>query len=121
MPRHDRLYLYDIVEAAEVLERIVMRYSFDEATADEFISSTIIQKFIVIGEACSRISQELKTRYPEMSWRQAIAFRNIMVHRYFSIEWSIVWNAATEVLPGFTNQVRSILAIEFPVDSADPG
>jgi uncharacterized protein with HEPN domain len=42
-----------------------------------------------------------------------VGFRNIAVHEYFAVNWSIVWVTATENVPFLQNQVARILAEEY--------
>lgn len=32
--------------------------------------------------------------YPDVAWRQIRSFRNLAVHRYFSVDWAVVWKIA---------------------------
>jgi uncharacterized protein with HEPN domain len=41
-----------------------------------------------------------------------IAFRNILVHAYFGIDWDVVWLAARNRCPILREQVAGILAGE---------
>jgi uncharacterized protein with HEPN domain len=43
-------------------------------------------------------------------------FRNIAVHAYFSVEWPIVWVAATEETPTLRRQIAMILERDFPAE-----
>lgn len=43
-----------------------------------------------------------------------MAFRNIAVHAYFSVDWPTVWVAATDDAPALRTKVVAILAAEFP-------
>jgi uncharacterized protein with HEPN domain len=92
--RREELYLTDIVEAADTIQRFiegVQREDFD----DELRRSAVLQKLIVIGEAAARLPREFTERHPEVEWADIVGFRNIAVHEYFSVNWSIVWVAAT--------------------------
>ncbi|MCL5074823.1 MAG: DUF86 domain-containing protein [Chloroflexi bacterium] len=43
-----------------------------------------------------------------------IGFRNIAVHEYFAVDWSIVWVAATQDAPDLRQKVAAkILAEEY--------
>jgi uncharacterized protein with HEPN domain len=42
-----------------------------------------------------------------------VGFRNIAVHAYFAVDWSIVWVTATQDAPQLRQQVSKILAAEF--------
>jgi uncharacterized protein with HEPN domain len=73
----------------------------------------VVQKLTVIGEAAARLSDELKARHREVPWPRIVAFRNILVHAYFGIDWSEVWLAASTQAPELRDQVMSILGAEF--------
>ena len=74
--------------------------------------SAVIQKLSVIGEAATRISNDTKAKYPEVPWPKIVAFRNILVHAYFGIEWNVVWRAATRHCPELRRQVALIMIAE---------
>jgi uncharacterized protein with HEPN domain len=73
----------------------------------------------MIGEAAARLSANFKDRHPQIEWADIVAFRNIAVHAYFSVNWPIVWVAATEDAPALRKQVVQIPASEYP--DARPG
>jgi uncharacterized protein with HEPN domain len=41
----------------------------------------------------------MRTLHPEVPWSKVTAFRNILVHAYFGIDWDIVWHAAAKQCP----------------------
>lgn len=63
---------------------------------------------MVIGEATARLSAELKDAHPEIPWRSIVGFRNIAVHAYFSVNWEIVWTAATVESPALAREIELI-------------
>lgn len=111
--RHEKLYLTDIVEAAQAIERFIMGESFEEFEQNEMMNSAVLQKLTVIGEAASRLPKEFIARFPEIPWVDIIGFRNIAVHEYFAIRWDIAWIAASEEVPVLKEQVEKILQQEF--------
>ncbi|MSP14465.1 MAG: DUF86 domain-containing protein [Chloroflexi bacterium] len=50
---------------------------------------------------------------PDVKWRSIVGFRNIAVHTYFAVNWSIVWVTATEDVPLLREQVMQILSDEY--------
>ena len=111
--RPEKLYLTDIVEAAQSIARFVQGESFDEFEQNEMMNSAVLQKLTVIGEASSRLPKEFINRFPEIPWVDIIAFRNIAIHEYFAIRWDIAWTAATEEVPVLKEQIKKILREEF--------
>jgi len=111
--RRDELYLRDIVEAAAHISGFIEGLDLASFRQSELVRSAVVQKLTVIGEAAARISDEVKSRYGEVPWPRIVAFRNILVHAYFGIDWSEVWLAADKQTPELRDQVASILRAEF--------
>ncbi|HQY93270.1 HepT-like ribonuclease domain-containing protein [Caldilinea sp.] len=108
--RSDRLYLEDIIAAADAIQRFIAEIVGESAFHDdELRQSAVLQKLIVIGEAATRLSPELRSQSSPIDWPDIVAFRNIAVHAYFSIDWSIVWVTAQDDVPKLRAQVQTIL------------
>ncbi len=107
--RTDRLNLNDIVEAAEAIERFLADAPEESFLLNEMQQSAILQKLIVIGEAAARVSQTTRSAHSQIPWQDIVAFRNIAVHAYFSVDWSIVWNTVTVDVPMLRGQIKQIL------------
>lgn len=107
--RREVLYLQDIVEASEAIDRFLSEVAKEDFLQDELRQSAVLQKLTVIGEAAARIPDEFRESYPEVPWRDVVAFRNIAVHAYFSVDWQIVWTTAKEDVPALREQVSAIL------------
>jgi len=112
--RHESLYLSDIVEAADYIAEFIAGIDFQAFEKSELLRSAVVQKLVIIGEAAARVSGELQERYPELPWPQIIAFRNILIHAYFGIDWEVVWRAAKNRCPILREQVAGILAAGDP-------
>jgi uncharacterized protein with HEPN domain len=111
--RHERSFLKDILTACRKIESIVTAISEEAFLADEVLPAAVLHHLTVIGEAISRLSVELRDRYPEVPWRQIVAVRHRIVHAYFDLDWQILWDAAADEIPELRRQVREILATEF--------
>ena len=112
--RPEALYLTDIVEAADAVAEFLQGVERDSFLGNELLRSAVLQKLSVIGEAAARLSGEFTACHPEVEWADIIAFRNIVVHAYFNVDWSIVWVAATEDAPLLQERIVRILQAEYP-------
>ena|SRR3989338_557603 len=115
--RREELFLRDLVEAADHIAPFITGLDRSGFQESELVRSAVIQKLALIGEVAAHVSAELQTRYPEVPWPKIVAFRNILVHAYFGIDWGEVWRAATKESPALRAQVESILRAEFTGDS----
>jgi len=91
----------------------------DSFLKDEVLPAAVLHHLTVIGEAVSRLSDELRERHPEVPWRQIIAVRHRIVHAYFDLDWQILWDAATGDIPELWRQVLNILTTEFSQSESD--
>lgn len=111
--RRENLYLNDILDASDDIARFISDVEAEGFRESDLLRSAVVHKLSVIGEAAARLSDELKSRNPQVPWGQIVGFRNILIRAYFGIDWDVVWQAAQDKCPVFRNQVAQILAAEF--------
>lgn len=112
--RREELYLTDMVEAAEAINRFIGDRDYDAFVADELLCAAVLQKLTVIGEAASRLSAEFRALHSGIEWADIVSFRNIAVHAYFAVQWSIVWVAATQDALVLRHEIIQILTQDYP-------
>ncbi len=69
----------------------------------------VMMNFIVIGEACKRMSAETKNANPQIDWKGINSYRNFIAHEYFGVDENIVWAAIKIELPKLKKEIVSIL------------
>jgi len=69
---------------------------------------------MTIGEAASKISGELRSKYPQVSWKEICGLRAILAHQYFSVDLDVIWHAVSTDLVPLRSQIEDILRAEFP-------
>jgi uncharacterized protein with HEPN domain len=112
--RREELYLNDILESAASIKRFLIHKTRNDFDDDEKLQSAVLYKLMVIGEAAARLSDNIKSRYPAAEWRSIIGFRNLAVHVYFSVQWDIVWETATNDVPMLQGRIAEIIQKEYP-------
>jgi uncharacterized protein with HEPN domain len=78
------------------------------------LRDAVLYRMLLLGEIASALSGELRDRYPDVAWRQVRAFRNLAVHKYFGVDWAVVWKIAQEEPAVLEKQALAIIAAEFP-------
>lgn len=76
---------------------------------ERLIQDAVIRNFEIIGEAANRLSVELRG-HEGVPWSRIIAFRNRLIHGYWSVDLLLVWDVITNDLPLLKNEVRRLLA-----------
>jgi uncharacterized protein with HEPN domain len=110
--RRDDLYLHDILEAIDHVGAFIGDADVQGFVKSELIRSAVVQKLAIVGEAAARVSEGLRSRHSQIPWPQIVAFRNILIHAYFGIDWDEVWKAAKVECPALREQIAEILTAE---------
>jgi len=105
-----KLLLEDILEAIESIKDYTSNISFEQFIADKKSKDAVARNFEIIGEAASKLPKGFKKENPQIDWPGVIGFRNILVHDYFGIDYSIVWTIKTEHLPKFEEEIQSLIS-----------
>ena len=106
--------LIDMLEALESITRFTHNRTIRDLLADDFFQSAVSRQLITVGEAAARLTADLRARHPTVPWGKIIAFRNVLVHHYFGIDWVVVWKTVTEQVPQVQQQIEMVVRAEFP-------
>jgi len=98
-----------MLDAAETAISIVEGFDRDELLADRILVDAVIKNLTVIGEAASRVPDEVTRCWPEIPWRQMGDMRNFIVHEYFGISGEVLWGTVCDDLPGIVPLLRHVL------------
>lgn len=69
----------------------------------------VVKNIEIIGEAAYKITNDFKDTHPSTPWRQIIAMRHILVHGYYQVTASEIFNVVENDLPPLLNQLQSYL------------
>ncbi len=94
-------YLWDAQYAAERITRFTSGRSFDDYLADDMLRAAVERQFEIIGEAFAglrRVDPAVAAAIPDLP--RIIAFRNVLIHAYATIDPRLVWGVVENDLPG---------------------
>jgi uncharacterized protein with HEPN domain len=106
--RKPALLVEDIIDSANKILDYTNGLSFEEFTKDNKTIDAVIRNFEIIGEAANRLSEAFKDEHPNIDWHRIRGFRNRIVHDYFGIDYSIVWEIKQNFLPGLIATLKSL-------------
>jgi uncharacterized protein with HEPN domain len=106
--RHTSFLLQDIAEAIQNIFDFTKGFTLQSYHADIKTRHAVEHNFMVIGEAVSRIPTAYKDNHPQINWRQVKDFRNVIVHDYFGIDNSIVWDIIQFSLSDLLQQILKL-------------
>ena len=70
----------------------------------------VIRNLEILGEAAKRVPDDVRQLAAEIDWWKIAGMRDVLAHGYFEVELAIVWDAATNKVPGLVVPLRRLLA-----------
>ncbi len=110
MERDPRSFLWDARDSADAILRFVTEVSEEQFLADAMLQAAVERHFVIISEALGRLAKlapELGARIPDL--RQAVSFRNVLVHGYNIVRPKTVWLTIEEDLPALRDSIAAVL------------
>ncbi|MBI2934393.1 MAG: DUF86 domain-containing protein [Chloroflexi bacterium] len=108
--RDARLSLVDMLEAMNAIESFVDQMKPEEFRRNDLVSSAVIRKFEVIGEAARHVPEPVVSKYPDVPWRKIAGMRDRLIHFYFGVKYDLVWDTIKQEIPRLKEQIQKILA-----------
>lgn len=108
--RDYKLYLKDILEAMEAIEKFMEGVDFDKFQIDDKTSSAVVRKLEIIGEAAKQVPDYITQKYPEIPWKEMAGMRDRLTHFYFGIDYKLVWITVKERIPQIIPLIKNILS-----------
>jgi uncharacterized protein with HEPN domain len=93
-PDRDQLHLRLIADAISDVQRRLAATDIEQFLGDRDEQALAAFRLLIIGENANKLSDQLKSRHPALSWRRIVAFRNIVAHEYHRADPVLVWEAA---------------------------
>lgn len=79
---------------------------------DEVLKRAVIRSREIIGEACKKLPEEFRAKYPHVDWKEIAGTRDKLIHNYFGVDYDIVWDIIQNELPELNSDISRILNIE---------
>ena len=97
--QRDAGYLFDMLEHARGVARILTGRTLADYAPDEDLRLIVERRSEIIGEAARRVSAAFQAAHPEIPWPKIVAQRHVLAHEYGEIQDDILWQVATASVP----------------------
>jgi len=106
--RSINLLIDDIREAIDKIERYIEGMSKDSFESDEKTNDAVVRNLEIIGEAANRLPKDFIEKHSEIEWNKIVGLRHRIVHEYFGVDLSIIWQILENDIPPFKYSLEKI-------------
>ena len=82
---------------------------FDSFVKNATLKRAFVRSIEIIGEASKKLPEDVKSKQPDIEWRKVAGMRDRLIHDYFGVDYTIVWDVATTKLPDLREKLQSLL------------
>ena len=97
--RKPSVIIEDILTCIQHIQSYTANLGFDQFSAHYMTVEACLYNIQVIGEAATRLPENIKDDNPQIPWPLIKGMRNRLIHEYFGTDLNLVWNVVTNELP----------------------
>jgi len=102
--------LNDMLAAIDRIAEYTADMSAEMFATDSRTVDAVVRNLIVIGEAASRVPEAYRSAHDQVPWPIMRGMRNVVVHEYWGVDISVVWQTVSEDLPPLRSQLQTLLS-----------
>lgn len=107
--KEDRNRLVHMLEAAREASEYAQGKPQEDFRKDRLVTHAIVRCLEILGEAAANLSDDFRRDNPQFPWGDIIGMRNRLIHAYFDINLTIVWQTVTDELPPLILELETLL------------
>jgi uncharacterized protein with HEPN domain len=107
--RSYRIYLEDMLLATEKALSFTEGIEYRTFAKDDEKIFAVTHAVEILGEAAKQVPTRIRSRYPEVPWKQIAGTRDKLIHAYFDVHTRRLWETVREDLPVLRSALVRIL------------
>ncbi|OGS45242.1 MAG: hypothetical protein A2539_00560 [Elusimicrobia bacterium RIFOXYD2_FULL_34_15] len=104
-----KMFIEDIIVSINKIEEYIKDFSYEKFNSNEMVVDAVIRNFEIIGEAVNNIPKEIHDKDNNIPWKEMKGLRNMVLHEYFGIDKSIIWEIANKDLAEVKPKIKLLL------------
>ena len=109
MQRREKIVLQKICREIDLATEFFGNITLEEFLEDEKTKHSVGMAAINIGKLVKNLDFEFRKNYSEISWKDAARFRDVVAHKYETLDMEDVYNTIKYDFPELKSQIEKIL------------
>ena len=104
-----REYILHMLDEIDYILGQISTTDYESFVRDETLKRAFVRSIEIIGEASKKVSEDVKALQPDIEWRKVSGMRDRLIHGYFGVDYTIVWDVALNKLPDIRVKLLDLL------------
>ena len=101
--------LKHILDSINKINIITEDVTYENFKENWIVQDVVVRNLEIIGEASNHVDENIRAKFPNVAWNEIRGLRNIIVHVYFELDSSQIWNTIQHNIPELKIQINQIL------------
>jgi uncharacterized protein with HEPN domain len=103
----------DVIAAIDEIQEFTDGMTFEEFQYNRKTIRAVLYNLTIIGEAIHGIPAEIEANHPEIPWSEVRGMRNVIIHEYFQVNMSIIWQTIQEDIVLLKSSLYQLVGFNF--------
>jgi uncharacterized protein with HEPN domain len=101
-------FVQDILDSINDVENFIDGMEFEDFINDKKTIYSVVHAIEIIGEAAKNVPEQIRTKYPDVPWKQMAGMRDKLIHEYFGVDLEILWKTAKDDVPQLKTPILKV-------------
>ena len=106
---NDKGQLRHILSSVNIILDNKDRFNLEKIESDPIVFFGFVKQLEIIGEAVYMLSKEFRNQHKDVEWDVIEGMRHVLVHGYYQIRPTQLWNTIQQDIPVLKPQIESLL------------
>jgi uncharacterized protein with HEPN domain len=102
-------YIRHILDEIDYILTQLSDTDYDAFVRNPTLKRAFVRSLEIIGEASKKLPEDIKAMQPDIEWRKVSGMRDRLIHDYFGVDYTIVWDVAVNKLPNLRSKLQALL------------
>ena len=104
-----KMYIEDMLESIEYISKFLQNIDEIQFSQNVQLQDAVIRRLGIIGEAATRLPNDIREKAPKIPWKSVVGLRNIVIHEYSKVSLGKVWEVVQEDLLPLKEELQKLL------------
>ena len=109
MMKDDTVFLRHILDAINKIQEYAQGMDFEKFRKSSLVQDGVIRQLEIIGEATKNLSEGIRGKHPDISWKDMAGMRDKLIHQYFGVDIAGVWETVAKDIPILKSKLIKLL------------
>jgi uncharacterized protein with HEPN domain len=102
-------YIRHMLDEIDYILSRISNTNYESFVRDETLKRAFVRSVEIIGEASKKLPKNIKAMQSGVEWRKVSGMRDRLIHDYFGVDYTIVWDVASNKLPDLRIKLQTLL------------